>query len=261
MTSPLSKDINIIKQQLDEIVDKVNHKDFIDNDPICIPHRFSKLQDIEISAFFAAIFAWGNRKTIINKTNEVLELMGNDPYDFIMNHQKKDLRAFENFKHRTFQAIDLLYFIEFFRFFYQNHHSLEAAFNPNPEQPYNQKEALIGFHDLFFSLEFVPERTKKHVSTPAKNSTCKRLNMFLRWMVRKDHRGVDFGLWSTIPMSGLMIPFDVHVERYARIFGLLTRKQRDWIAVEEITECLRQINAEDPVIYDYALFGLGVALK
>jgi uncharacterized protein (TIGR02757 family) len=261
MTSPLSKDINIIKQQLDEIVDKVNNLDFIDNDPICIPHRFSKLQDIEISAFFSAIFAWGNRKTIINKTNEVLELMGNDPYDFIMNHQKKDLKAFENFKHRTFQAIDLLYFIEFFRFFYQNHHSLEAAFNPNPEQPYSQKEALIGFNDLFFSLEFVPERTKKHVSTPAKNSTCKRLNMFLRWMVRKDHRGVDFGLWSTIPMSGLMIPFDVHVERYARIFGLLTRKQRDWIAVEEITQSLRQMNAEDPVIYDYALFGLGVALK
>lgn len=261
MTSPLSKDINIIKQQLDEIVDKVNHKDFIDNDPICIPHRFSKLQDIEISAFFAAIFAWGNRKTIINKTDEVLDLMGNDPFDFIMNHQKQDLKAFETFKHRTFQATDLLYFIEFFRFYYQNHHSLETAFNPNPEILYNQKSALIGFHDLFFSLKYVPERTKKHVSTPAKNATCKRLNMFLRWMVRKDHRGVDFGLWSTIPMSGLMIPFDVHVERYARIFGLLTRKQRDWAAVEEITQSLRQMNADDPIIYDYALFGLGVALK
>jgi uncharacterized protein (TIGR02757 family) len=261
MTASLSMDLQNIKQQLDEIVDKVNNIDFIDNDPISIPHKFTKLQDIEIAAFFSAVFSWGNRKTIIGKSNEVLNLMDNDPFDFVMHHHAKDLKAFESFKHRTFQATDLLYFIAFFKHYYQNQHSLEQAFNPKPDSEYSQKKALIGFHELFFSLEFAPARTKKHVSTPAKNATCKRLNMFLRWMVRKDDRGVDFGLWSSIPTSELMIPLDVHVEKYARLFGFLNRKQRDWMAVEEITQSLRQLNPHDPVIYDYALFGLGVALK
>lgn len=249
-------DLLKIKPIFDEIAGKVNNISFIDDDPLQVPHSFSKLQDVEIAAFFSATFAWGQRVTIINKTKELLSLMDNQPYDFIKNHRATDLKSFENFKHRTFQSTDVLYFIDFLHRFYNMNDSLELAFNPNPDQHYNQKQALTYFHNLFFDNPVAPERTRKHISTPAKNSACKRLNLLLRWMVRSDERKVDFGLWKTIPASELMIPLDVHVEKYTRQFGLLTRKQRDWHAVEEITSALRIMNPEDPVIYDYALFGL-----
>jgi len=259
MTDDLS--VELLKDYLDSIVDKVNTLDFIDLDPISVPHRYSLKQDIEISGFFSAILAWGNRKTIISKATELMSLMDNRPYDFIINHEEKDLKPLSSFKHRTIQKTDLLYIIHFLKHYFKKHQSLESAFRPDNQMAYTQQAALIHFHDLLFDDEYAPKRTRKHIATPSKNSTCKRLNMYLRWMVRSDDKKVDFGLWNTIPMSDLMIPLDVHVENYARKFGLLKRKQRDWQAVEEITSHLRKMNPEDPIIYDFALFGLGVSLR
>lgn len=247
-----------LKAIFDPIADWINRDTFIEDDPISIPHGYTLLQDIEIAAFFSAVFAWGQRKTIISKTKQLLKLMDDQPYDFVLNHQPKDLIPLMTFKHRTFQSSDLLYFIDFLQRYYQNNTSLETAFHPNPNQAYNQKDALIHFYNLFFDHEHALERTKKHISTPAKKSACKRMNMLLRWLVRADERKVDLGIWKTIPTSALMIPLDVHVEKYARQFGILTRKQRDWQAVEEITAALRLLNPDDPVIYDYALFGMSI---
>ena len=250
-----------IKDYLDDILNKVNNLDFITLDPISIPHRYSAKQDIEIAGFFSAILAWGNRKTIINKSMELMSLMDNTPFDFIKNHKEKDRKVLVGFKHRTFQDTDLLYFVERLQDYYNTYDSLESAFRPDKTINYSQKSALIHFHDFFFNPVFVPDRTRKHIATPAKKSTCKRLNMFLRWMVRSDDRKVDFGIWKTIPASELMIPLDVHVEKYARHFGFLTQKNRDWSAVEEVTGCLRVFDPSDPVKYDYALFGLGIHSK
>jgi len=180
--------------------------------------------------------------------------MAPSPFEFIINHKEKDRKRFENFKHRTFQYTDTLYFLEFLQWYYQNHESLEEVFKDHD----SIKNAFIQFHELFFHLPNAPKRTKKHIATPLRNSTCKRLNMFLRWMVRNDTAGVDFGLWRQINPSKLMIPLDVHVERISRYFGLLKRKQRDWKAVEELTFKLREMDPADPVKYDYALFGIGV---
>ena len=251
-----------LKAYLDDCVRKYNVQDFIADDPILIPHRFSKLQDIEIAGFWVATFAWGQRKTIINKSNELMELMDNAPHDFILNHEEKDRKAFLNFKHRTFQATDTLYFLEFLQHYYQSNESLETAFAKHMSpKDVNTEKALTGFHELFFSLPVAPKRTQKHVATPARNSSCKRLNMFLRWMVRKDKKGVDFGLWKKIKPSQLLMPLDVHVERVGRQLGLLHRKQRDWKAVVELTENLKKFDPKDPVKYDYALFGQGVLDK
>ncbi len=250
---------NKIVDFLNESVDKYNQPSFIENDPISIPHRFSKLQDIEIMGFWVAMLAWGQRKTIINKANELVNLMDGAPYDFILNHQEKDRKRFLNFKHRTFQATDTLYFLEFFQQFYTQNPSLESAFltvTNNVDK--NVENSLKDFHNTFFALPSAPQRTRKHVSTPARKSTCKRLNMFLRWMVRDDRRGVDFGLWKTISPSQLLIPLDVHVDRVARHFGMIERKQTDWQTVIELTETLKQLDPNDPVKYDFALFGLGV---
>lgn len=251
-----------LKILLDQSAEKYNNPSFIANDPISIPHRFSKLQDVEITAFWTAMFAWGQRRTIISKANELFGLMEGAPYDFVLNHLEKDRERFLPFKHRTFQATDTLYFLEFLQWFYKNHHSLEDAFLKNmlPADPHVEN-AVTGFHRLFFSLPDAPRRTRKHVATPATKSTCKRLNMFLRWMVRNDGRGVDFGIWKNIKPSQLLMPLDVHVERIARRFGLLERKQTDWQAVIELTERLRQFDPKDPVKYDFALFGLGVLEK
>jgi uncharacterized protein (TIGR02757 family) len=253
---------NHLKIYLDDLVEKYNRPEFIEDDPVSIPHRFTKKQDIEITAFWTAMFAWGQRKTIINKANDLLERMDGAPHDFILNHREHERERFLDFKHRTFQATDTLYFLEFLQWFYQNHPSLEEAFlkNMKPADPHTEA-ALAGFHRLFFSLPDAPQRTRKHVATPATKSTCKRLNMFLRWMVRQDGRGVDFGLWKKIKPSQLLIPLDVHVERIARRFGLLERKQTDWLAVLELTERLRSFDPEDPVKYDFALFGMGVLEK
>jgi len=247
---------------LDEKVEAYNQKGFIKDDPIQIPHLFTKKQDIEIMGFWTAMLAWGQRITIINKSKELIQLMDNAPYDFMVNHQEKDRKAFIDFKHRTFNSTDTLYFLEFFQQYYKKNKSLETVFTKGINvDDKNIENGLIHFHNQFFDLPFAPQRTKKHVATPARKSTCKRLNMFLRWMVRNDKKGVDFGIWKNITTSQLLCPLDVHVERVARKFKLINRKQRDWQTVVELTENLKKFDPEDPVKYDFALFGMGVAEK
>ncbi len=249
----------IIIDLLNEKYELFNQPNFIPHDPICIPHQFSKKQDIEITGFIAATLAWGQRKTIINKCNEFIGLMDNAPYDFIKNYQDSDLKRFLAFKHRTFNATDTLYFIEFFKDFYSKNDSLENAFLVGLKQQDDDiKVGLENFQNVFFSLEDYPIRTRKHVATPARNSSCKRINMFLRWMVRKDSKGVDFGIWDKIKTSQLVCPCDVHVERVARKLGLITRPKPDWQTAVELTQNLKQLDPIDPVKYDFALFGLGV---
>lgn len=253
-----------LKTFLDEKVKQYNGIDFIKDDPVCVPHSFTKPADIEIAGLFAAVFAWGNRTTIINKSKELMGLMDHAPHDFCLNHSNKELKRLEGFKHRTFNATDLFYFIEFFKHHYTDHTSLETAFLPKKILNDGRsvvEQSLTHFHNYFFSLEHVPGRTKKHISTPYKGSTCKRLNMYLRWMVRKDKMGVDFGLWKKIKPSDLICPIDLHVARVAKRFGLLNRKQIDWQAAVELTGYLKTLDANDPVKYDFALFGLGVMEK
>lgn len=244
-----------LKAFLDEKYAAYHRPEFIENDPILIPHLFTKKQDIEIAGFFAATFAWGQRKTIINKCRELMEIMDMAPHDFILGHQPEDLKPFANFKHRTFNSIDFNHFAGVLKEFYSQSASLESAFFPSKS---TVEQSLIQFHNRFFEHVDAPQRTRKHIATPAKKSTCKRLNMFLRWMVRKDPLGVDFGLWNQIEPASLMCPFDVHVEKVGRKLGLISRKQRDWQSVVELTVNLRKFDPLDPVKYDYALFGLGV---
>lgn len=251
-----------LRDFLEEQVDIYNRPAFIESDPISIPHQYQKKQDIEISGLVAAVLAWGQRKTIINKCREFFAYMDNAPHDFVLHHQEDDLKPFLNFKHRTFNATDALYFIAFFRHFYQQNHSLEEAFcqEVTKESP-TVETGLINFRKLFFSLPDYPERTRKHIATPARNSACKRLNMFLRWMVRRDDRGVDFGIWQTLRPAQLVCPCDVHVNRVARQLGLITRKPTDWHTALELTENLRKFDPIDPVKYDFALFGMGSDFK
>jgi len=247
-----------LKEFLDKKVDDYNQPSFIKDDPISVPHLFTKKQDIEIAGFFAAIFAWGNRTTIINKATELMQLMDNAPFEFCLNHDPVSLKKLMHFKHRTFNTTDLLYFIEFFKFHYCRHKSLETAFTRHGS---TIEEMLSGFHHYFFSLEEVPGRTKKHIATPERKSSCKRLNMYLRWMVRKDKKAVDFGIWKNISPSQLICPLDLHVVRVAKKLNLLQRKQTDWQAAVELTEYLRTLDKHDPVKYDFALFGMGVMEK
>lgn len=247
------KDREQLKNFLDEKVDQYNQPGFIKDDPIQIPHQFKKLQDIEIAGFFAATLAWGQRKTIIAKCKELMCLMDNSPHEFMLNHSDKDLKRLSAFKHRTFNTIDLLYFVHFFRQYFRKEKSLESAFTGN-----NMNERLKNFHSSFFALPDFPTRTRKHIATPERKSACKRLNMFLRWMVRADDKGVDFGLWKNISKSELICPIDLHVERVARKLKLIKRKPVDWQTAEELTASLRQFDSKDPVKYDFALFGLGL---
>jgi uncharacterized protein (TIGR02757 family) len=251
-----------LKIFLDKKVDEYNQPFFIQSDPISIPHSFSKKQDIEIAGFFAAIFSWGNRTTIIKKSRELLQLMDNAPHQFCLSHTENDLKKLMQFKHRTFNTTDLLYFIEFFTFHYNRYDSLEEAFCFGmKENDINVSNALNSFYDYFFSLPDIPKRTLKHVASPNKNSACKRINMFLRWMVRDDNKGVDFGLWKKIKPSQLIIPLDLHVSRVAHRFNLLERKQFDWIAAVELTDQLKTWDDQDPTKYDFALFALGIEEK
>ena len=268
-----------IHQLLDQKVKQYNHIEFIEKDPICIPHLFTKQQDIEIAGFFAAIFAWGNRTTIINKSKELLERMDNAPFAFCTEHQDKDLKKLLGFAHRTFNDTDLLYCIEFFKQHYSKNESLESAFfktarlssksidKTNTESIdsknkfHSVEKALIHFQDYFFSLEDAPARTKKHIASPMTGSTCKRLNMFLRWMVRKDKQGVDFGIWKKISPADLIMPIDVHVARVSRGLGIVKRTQTDWQTAIELTNYCRTLDPKDPVKYDFALFSLGVIEK
>jgi uncharacterized protein (TIGR02757 family) len=256
---------NGLKKLLDEQLKLHNQQGFIEKDPISIPHRFSKKQDIEIAGFFAAIFAWGNRTTIINKCNELIQLMDDAPFQFITQHQEIELKRFLSFKHRTFNATDLLHFIRVLRYHYDNQSSAEPTLETAFSNALNRKDdtvenALVSFHDYFFSLEDSPGRTKKHISTPANNSSCKRLNMFLRWMVRKDKAGVDFGIWKNIKPNQLVCPLDVHVQRVALNLNLIQSEKADWKTAVELTEKLKSFDPSDPVKYDIALFSMGVSM-
>lgn len=246
---------NKLKKFLNEKVDLYNQPSFIKDDPISIPHLFTKQQDIEIAGFFAAVFSWGNRTTIINKSRELMQLMDMQPHQFCLNHDSGGLKRLSGFKHRTFNADDLYYFIEFFQQHYSKYDSLETAFFPNKGM--TVEEGLNQFKHHFFAHEHL-KRTEKHVSSPLQKSTCKRLNMYLRWMVRKDKKGVDFGVWKNIQPADLICPLDVHVSRVARQYSLLHRKQDDWEAALELTANLRTLDKNDPVKYDFALFGTGV---
>jgi len=250
------KGIRNVKPFLDEMVERYNDKRFIADDPISIPHRFSSLQDKEISGLFAATLAWGQRRTIIRNCSVLMDMMDNAPYEFVRNHQEHDLIKLQNFVHRTFNGTDLLYFISFLRHHYQQHKSLENLFSI-PASALTVEPGLVNFHERFFSLPDFPPRTRKHVATPARGSACKRINMYLRWMVRDDGRGVDFGVWKTIAPRQLVCPCDLHVERVARRLGLIRRKAVDWQWALELTAKLRAFDPADPVKYDFALFGMG----
>jgi uncharacterized protein (TIGR02757 family) len=245
---------------LNEKYQKFNNLDFISSDPVCIPHRYrySSKQDIEIAGFFAAILAWGQRTTIINKCTELLRRMDDSPYQFVVEARPNEIAKLETFVHRTFNFTDLMYFVEFFKFHYSTHESLESAFLIDNNAEKNTKTNLINFRNYFFSLEDSPKRTRKHLSSPETNSACKRINMYLRWMVRKDSKGVDFGLWNKIKPSQLIIPCDVHVENIARKLKLTNRPKADWKMAEEITETLKFLDPNDPSKYDFALFGMGI---
>ncbi len=248
------------KELLDALFQRFNNTAFIEKDPVSIPHRFQLKEDIEIAAFFAAIFSWGNRTTILNKCNELLDCMDNAPFQFIKGHTENELKKLVFFKHRTFQATDLLYFIRFLRFHYSEHSSLESAFtNGMHASDQNIQQALSHFHRYFFSLDESPARTKKHIPSPENNSSCKRLNMFLRWMVRKDSSGIDFGIWKNILPSQLVCPLDIHVMRVAKELKLIDQEKSDWKTAIALTDMLKTFDPLDPVKYDIALFGWGVS--
>ncbi len=251
--------IDDLKDFLDEKVILYNNPKFIESDPIQIPHEYNQKEDIEISAFLTATIAWGNRKMIINNAKKLMQLMDNAPFDFIMHHQEKDLGKLNSFVHRTFNGIDAVYFIQSLQNIYKNHEGLETIFTKNQKDERLQN-SIHEFKKIFFELRH-QNRTEKHISDPLNNSAAKRINMFLRWMVRNDKNGVDFGLWQSISTSNLSCPLDVHSGNVARKLGLLTRKQNDAKALLELDTSLRKMDKIDPVKYDFALFGLGVFEK
>ncbi|NDW19195.1 TIGR02757 family protein [Dysgonomonas sp. 216] len=247
-----------VKRLLEAKETLYNNTGFIEKDPISIPHKFTLKQDIEIMGFFAAIFAWGQRATIINKCNELIDRFDNSPFEFIMSYSDNDLKQLMGFKHRTFNDTDLLYCVDFLRRHYLRFSTLEDAFVPDETRLQTVEQALIHFYNYFFDNSDAPQRTRKHISTPAKKSACKRINMYLRWMVRKDDKGVDFGIWQKLKAKDLICPLDLHVERTARILGLITRPKPDWMAAVELTNNLRLFDPNDPVKYDFALFGISI---
>jgi len=251
--------ITDLKAFLDEKAEFYNHPRFIETDPILVPHRFNKKEDIEISAFLTATIAWGNRKSIINNARKMMQLLGNEPHDFVMNHHPKALKPLETFVHRTFNGADFIQFIHSLRHLYRQHGGLEQVFSGFSEEERLQT-AITYFKSVFFEGPHLI-RSKKHVSDPATGSSAKRINMFLRWMVRKDQTGVDFGLWKSLSPAQLSCPLDVHSGKVARKLGLLQRTQNDAKALEELDRNLRMFDANDPVKYDFALFGLGVFEK
>lgn len=246
---------NELKEYLDFKADQYNNPNFIESDPIQIPHKYKIKEDIEISGFLASTIAWGNRKMIINSATKMMNAMGNNPYDFVMNASNSQIDTIDNIVHRTFNSEDFRYFIKALRNIYTNHQGLEKVFSNNADL--NLQERLSNFKKIFFQLEH-PLRTTKHISDPLKGSSSKRLNMFLRWVIRNDNKGVDFGIWKSISPSELSCPLDVHSGNVARSLGILSRKQNDAKALQELDEALRKFDPTDPVKYDFALFGLGV---
>jgi len=257
MSLSLSKDE--LKAFLDEKVIQYNTFDFIESDPISIPHKYTVKEDIEVSGFLAATIAWGNRKMIIKNANRMMELLGNSPYDFVMNHQDHHLEKLDGFVHRTFNSIDFVHFIKALKHIYKNHNGLENIFQTHATDN-SLQPAIHEFKKIFFEIQH-PSRTTKHISDPLKGSAGKKLNMWLRWLIRNDNAGVDFGIWKNISPSTLSCPLDVHSGNVARKLGLLTRKQNDANALAELDTNLRKMDPSDPVKYDFALFGLGVFEK
>nr|WP_315173728.1 TIGR02757 family protein [uncultured Flavobacterium sp.] len=245
-----------LKSFLDEKVLQYNTLDFIESDPVQIPHLFSQKEDIEIAGFLSATIAWGNRKMIIKNSQRMMDLMGNAPYDFVMSHSETDLERLENFVHRTFNGQDFTSFIKSLQHIYKNHNGLEAVFSVNKEA-HSMQKSIHEFKKIFFEIPH-QYRTQKHISDPLNNSAAKRINMYLRWMIRQDNKGVDLGIWKNISPALLSCPLDVHSGNVARKLGILTRKQNDGKALTELDLKLREFDVEDPVKYDFALFGLGV---
>jgi len=242
---------------LEEKVHRYNRPEFIADDPIQVPHLFTKIENIEISGFLASSIAWGQRKTIIRNARHLVNLMDNDPLDFLLNALAADYSVFTRFRHRTFGGEDCTYFMKSLANIYLHHGSIGRIFTDGFQQWKSIDRCLAHFREIFLSID-QPGRTARHVPNIEKNSAAKRLNMYLRWMVRRDNNGVDFGIWDSIPMSALYIPLDVHTGTMARKLGLLKRKSNDWKAVQELTVVLREFDAKDPVKYDFALFGMGM---
>lgn len=239
-----------------------NRPDFIENDPISIPHAYTKKEDIEIIGFLVALISWGQRKSIINSGNRLSEIFDNSPYDFILNHTVSDLEKCKGFVHRTFNFEDLLSLVSFLHELYKNGDGLEIGFSqhlkPADQDVYN---AIAGFRKLYENSSSCLPRTLKHLASPERGSACKRINMFLRWMVRKDQQGVDFGLWKSIKPSQLICPLDVHVIHTAVSLGLINDSKGDWSTASALTQKLRKLDPEDPVRFDFALFGAGISAK
>ena len=246
-----------LKEFLDYKANQYELIDFITSDPIQIPHRFKQKEDVEIAGFLTASIAWGNRLSILKSANKMMALMDNAPYDFIINHKKRDLSIFEGFVHRTFNATDLTFFVRSLQNIYKNHQGLENVFSSNNP---SLQDTIHDFKSIFFEIDH-PQRTLKHVSDPLKGSAAKRLNMFMRWMVRSNTKGVDFGIWKQHSPAQLSIPLDVHTGNIARKLNLIQRKQNDSKTLNELDKKLRKFDPLDPVKYDYALFGLGVFEK
>ena len=250
-------ELSEIKELLDEKYFQFNNTSFIETDPISIPHQFSKKEDIEIASLLVATIAWGQRTSIINNGNKLMRLMNDEPHDFILNFTKKDAARFEGFVHRTFNSTDCVFFLNSLKHIYTKHGGLEAAFSTDfSSNETDVKNAITNFRALFLNTEH-QSRSEKHISNPSAKSSAKRLCMFLRWMVRKDKHGVDFGIWKSIKSSQLCLPLDLHTGNVSRKLGLLNRTQNDWQAVEEITSVLRTFDKNDPIKYDFSLFGLG----
>lgn len=245
-----------LREFLDEKVELYNQPAFIESDPISIPHQFSKKQDIEIAGFLAATIAWGNRKMILRNANRIIEMLDHSPYEFIMNSSNDEMKMIKRFVHRTFNSTDLIYFLKALQSIYRHNGGLENIFMTYQTAD-SLQPAIHEFHKIFFELSH-EKRTERHVSDPFKGSAAKKINMFLRWMVRKDNKGVDFGIWESISPSILSCPLDIHAGNVARKLGLLTRRMNDSKAVSELDNKLREMDPADPVRYDFALFGLGV---
>lgn len=248
-----------LKEFLDEKVAQFNQLVFIESDPIQVPRKYTLKEDIEISGFLTATIAWGNRTAIIKNAEKLMSLVENQPHDFVINASNSEIERLNQFVHRTFNGQDCIYFIHSLRNIYQNHGGLQSVFEKGFLTENSVKSALSHFYPIFFNI--AGERTRKHISCVEKGSSGKRLNMFLRWMIRKDKSGVDFGIWDGIPQAELMLPLDVHTGNVGRKLGLLQRKSNDWKAVEEITQALRKFDPADPIKYDFALFGLGAFEK
>jgi uncharacterized protein (TIGR02757 family) len=254
---PGSLDYDDMKLFLDENFLKYNSPAFIETDPIQIPHRFFRKEDIEIAGFLTASIAWGQRISIIKSASRLMEFMQNNPFEFIVNADESDLKMFQYFTHRTFSGEDCIFFLKSLKNIYTNHGGMEKIFNRFYYKTGSIYGALAGFREVFFEIPH-SFHVLKHISNVSSGSAAKRLNMFLRWMVRQDKRGIDFGIWQNIPESLLYIPLDVHTGNAARMLNLLNRKQNDWKAVEELTMVLRKFDPVDPIKYDFALFGLGL---